>query len=237
MQHSNKYIFIYSAIMVIIVASLLAFAAEALRPAQEKNVRLERMQNILSSVGVSVDREQAEGIYKKYITEEVVLDNKGEIKGNNAFTVDLAVELKKKPEEQQFPLFICKKDDGSINYIIPVRGNGLWGPIWGFIAVGADGNTIVGSSFGHKGETPGLGAEISEKTFQEQFVNKKIFDQNGNYQSVKVIKGGATEGDLHGVDAISGGTITSNGVSEMLQRTLKYYENYLKSKTQNTQEL
>lgn len=235
MQHNNTYIFIYSAVMVVVVATLLAFAAESLRPAQEKNVRLERMQNILSSVNITVAPEEAEAAYKKYITEEVVLDSKGEKKGDNAFNVDLAVEVKKTVDAQQFPMFICKKDDGSTNYIIPVRGNGLWGPIWGFIAVGTDGNTIVGSSFGHKGETPGLGAEISEKAFQDQFVNKKLLDESGNYVSVKVVKGGAPDGDLHGVDAISGGTITSNGVSEMLQRSLGYYVNYLKSRT-NTQQ-
>lgn len=233
-MHSNKYIFIYAAVMVVIVASILAFAAESLRPAQEKNVRLERMQNILSSVNITVEASEAEAAYKKYISEEVVLDSKGELKGNNSFTVDLAVELKKPLEQQQFPMFICKKDDGSTNYIIPVRGNGLWGPIWGFIAVGEDGNTIVGSSFGHKGETPGLGAEISEKAFQEQFVNKKLLNESGEYVSVKVIKGADTESNPHGVDAISGGTITSNGVSEMLQRTLGYYVNYLKTRT-NTQ--
>ena len=108
-------------------------------------------------------------------------------------------------------------------------GKGLWGPIWGYIALESDKNTVAGASFDHKGETPGLGAEINQGWFQEPFVGKKIFDESGDYQSIRVIKGGAPEGDKHGVDAISGGTITSNGVTEMLVRTLKIYEPYLKS--------
>ena len=145
--------------------------------------------------------------------------------------IDLKKELDKakagKENEQLFPLFICKKEGKSF-YIIPIRGKGLWGPIWGFISLESDMSTVYGISFGHKSETPGLGAEIETEKFQAQFVAKKILDESGNFVSVSVIKGGAKPEDLHGVDAISGATITSIGVSDMLKNTLINYVPYFK---------
>ena len=111
----------------------------------------------------------------------------------------------------------------------------MWGPIWGFIALESDMNTIHGASFGHKSETPGLGAEINTEAFQQQFVGKKILDASMNFVSVKVKKGGAAPDDLHGVDAVSGGTITSNGVTEMLHRTLGSYMPYFKENAKQDQ--
>ena len=113
----------------------------------------------------------------------------------------------------------------------------MWGPIWGYIALDGDMNTIHGASFGHKSETPGLGAEIETKAFQQQFVGEKIFDASGDFISVKVVKGGAAPQDLHGVDAISGGTITSNGVTEMLQRTLGHYVPFFKTKQKESSQV
>jgi len=163
-----------------------------------------------------------------------VLNKKGEPITNdiNAFDIDLKKELDKaktgEADKQLFPLFVFNKD-GNLYYIIPVRGKGLWGPIWGYVALEGDMNTVHGASFGHKGETPGLGAEIETEEFQKQFVGKKIFDESGNFVSIKVVKGGAAPEDTHGVDAVSGGTITSNGVTEMLKRTLGSYISYFKT--------
>lgn len=225
--NSNKYTIGFALIMVIAVALILAFTSESLKPMQKKNVELEKMQNILQSVGVKVSREEAEANFNQFITEQIVLDENGKQIDGNAFDVDILKEYKS-GGQKNFPIFIYENNDGK-KYIIPLVGKGLWGPIWGYIALNEDKNTVAGASFDHKTETPGLGAEINQGWFQEPFVGKKVFDETGTYQSIKVIKGGAKEGDMHGVDAISGGTITSNGVTEMLQRTLKVYEPFLKS--------
>lgn len=225
--NSNKYTIGFSIVMVVIVALLLAFASEGLKPMQNQNIEREKMQNILKSVGIEVTRDEAKDAYDKYITEEIVLNDKGEQIEGDAFKVDILKEYKS-GGQKNFPIFIYESE-GSKKYIIPLVGKGLWGPIWGYIALESDKNTVAGASFDHKGETPGLGAEINQGWFQEPFVGKKVFDESGEYKSIRVIKGGAPEGDKHGVDAISGGTITSNGVTEMLVRTLKIYEPYFKS--------
>lgn len=233
-KNSSGFTFLFSSVMVIVVAVLLAAAAIVLGPYQAKNVRLEKMQNILSSVGIKTTRDEAEKLYNQYVKEQLVLNSKGEpiTEKISAFDIDLKKELDKarlgKGSEQLFPLFVFDKD-GKLYYVIPVRGKGLWGPIWGYIALEGDLNTVYGASFGHKGETPGLGAEIDTEEFQKQFKGKKIFDEAGNFVSVHLIKGGAAPGDLHGVDAVSGGTITSTGVSEMVQRTINSYLPYFKT--------
>ena len=233
-KNSSSFTFIFSSVMVIVVAVLLASAAIVLGPYQAKNVRLEKMQNILSSIGVKTTRDESEKLFNQYIKEQVVLNSKGEPVAEkiSAFNIDLKKELDKarlgNGDKQLFPLFVFNKD-GKLYYVIPVRGKGLWGPIWGYIALEGDLNTVYGASFGHKGETPGLGAEIGTEKFQHQFAGKKIFDESGNFVSVRLIKGGAAPEDLHGVDAVSGGTITSTGVSEMLQRTISSYLPYFKT--------
>ena len=238
-KNSRPFTFIFATVMVVVVAVLLALAAIILGPYQAQNVKIEKMQNILSSIGIKSEAKDAEKIFLEHIKEQLVLDHKGQpVKsGINAFDIDLKVELDKaragKANEQLFPLFLFNKD-GKQYYIIPVRGKGLWGPIWGYVALESDMNTIHGASFGHKGETPGLGAEINTEEFQQQFVGKKILDESMNFVSVKVVKGGAAPGDLHGVDAVSGGTITSNGVTEMLHRTLGSYMPYFKGNGKQT---
>lgn len=233
-KNSSGFTFLFSSVMVIVVAVLLASAAIVLGPYQAKNIRLEKMQNILSSIGVKTTREEAEKLYNQYVKEQLVLNSKGVPVAEkiSAFDIDLKKELDKarlgKANEQLFPLFVFDKD-GKLYYIIPVRGKGLWGPIWGYVALEGDLNTVYGASFGHKAETPGLGAEIETEEFQKQFKGKKIFDDAGNFVSVHLIKGGAAPEDLHGVDAVSGGTITSTGVSEMLQRTISSYLPYFKT--------
>ena len=237
-KNSSRFTFLFATVMVVVVAVLLALAAIILGPYQAQNVKLEKMQNILTSIGVKTEPKEAEKLFNQYIKEQIVLDTKGKrvTSGITAFDIDLKAELDKartgEADKQLFPLFVFNKD-GKSYYIIPVRGKGLWGPIWGYIALEGDMNTISGASFGHKGETPGLGAEINTDAFGQQFVGKKILDDSGKFVSVKVIKGGAAPEDLHGVDAVSGGTITSNGVTEMLHRTLGNYLNYFKTNEKN----
>jgi Na+-transporting NADH:ubiquinone oxidoreductase subunit C len=232
-KDSNKATFLFSAIMVVVVAVLLAIAAISLGPYQQRNVRIEKMENILSSVNIETNPQEAEKVFAQYITEQIVLNKNGEVVtgGTPAFDIDLKKELDKAKtgdaDKELFPLFICHKDKKSF-YIIPVRGKGLWGPIWGYIALEGDMNTVYGVSFGHKSETPGLGAEIETETFQKQFSGKKIFDNEGQFVSVKAVKGGASAENTHGVDAVSGATITSDGVTEMFKRTLSNYVPYFK---------
>ena len=213
--------------MVVIVAIALTIVAVLLKPKQEYNQRVEKMQNILISVHIESTPKNAEELYKKYITESLVVNSKGDVKeGVNAFEVEMQLENKKKSEEKNLPIFICNNEQGQKYYIVPVRGKGLWGPIWGYVSFKEDLNTIVGAQFGHKGETPGLGAEINTPKFQDEFVNKTILNDDGSFVSVMVVKGGAPDSDIHGVDAISGGTITSKGLEAMLRDCIKEYTVY-----------
>jgi Na+-transporting NADH:ubiquinone oxidoreductase subunit C len=226
-KFSNRYIFVFSTVMVVVVATLLSLAATLLQPAQEKNLEIEKKRSILESIHVPATRVDAEELYSKYITGSYVINTKGEkIEGVDAFTVVLKAEQKKPLEEQYLPVFRAAPDDGENVLILPVEGKGLWGPIWGYVALGSDLNTIYGVTFDHKSETPGLGAEINTSEFESMFNNKLIFE-GVDFKSVGVIKGGAEANDPHGVDAISGGTITSKGLEQMLADCLVKYNDYL----------
>lgn len=228
-KNSNAYTFIFAIIMVTIIAGSLAFTATSLKPAQEANVKAEKMQKILSTIGVDVDRAAAAESFDTYIKEQLSLKGDGTVDVEvNAFNIGLKNEIKKSDEAQRYPLYVAEKD-GEKFYVVPLYGSGLWDAIWGYIALGTDKSTIVGANFDHKGETPGLGAEITTDWFQTQFTGKKILDESNNFVSVTAVKGGAKEGDAHGVDAISGGTITSDGVSNMLQERLANYLPYFKN--------
>ncbi len=229
--NTNSYTFIFAIIMVIVVGVVLAFAATSLQPLQYENMRQEKMQNILATVGVQVERSEAEALFDENIKEQLVLNNEGKVQeGINAFQVDLAKELKKDPEKQNFPLYIAEVE-GETYYVIPLRGAGLWNAIFGYIALKDDVNTIKGVVFDHLGETPGLGAEITQEWFRHRFDDEKIFDENGELIGVSVVKGTSTTKDDNKVDAISGATITGDGVSDMISERLLHYLPYFKSKT------
>lgn len=231
-KNSNAYTFIFAIVMVVVVAVALSFTATSLSPLQKENVRKEKMQNILSTIGVQTDRDQAEELFNKYITEQYSLNSKGQLKeGVNAFDVDLAKELAKPLEEQTFPLYMADFE-GSQYYIAPLRGNGLWDAIWGYIALKSDANTVKGVVFDHKGETAGLGAEITTDWFQQRFIDEKIFNSGGDLVGVNVVKGysGGNDKDDNKVDSISGATITSDGVSKMIEDRLKNYLPFFKKR-------
>ncbi|NJW51909.1 Na(+)-translocating NADH-quinone reductase subunit C [Salinimicrobium oceani] len=230
--NSNAYTFTFAIIMVVVVGVVLAFAATSLQPQQYENMRQEKMQNILATVGVQTDRAGAEALFQKHIKEQVVLNNEGtEKEGVNAFDVDLAKEIKRVPGEQNFPLYVAEVE-GETFYIIPLRGSGLWNAIFGYIALKDDVNTIKGAVFDHLGETPGLGAEITQEWFRQRFTDEKIFDENGELIGVSVVKGNSSSSkDDNKVDAISGATITGDGVSDMISERLQHYLPYFKSKT------
>ncbi|MFY8186327.1 MAG: FMN-binding protein [Flavobacterium sp.] len=220
---SNSYTFLFATVMVVVVASALAFAATSLKPAQDANIQNEKRQYILKSFGISVSRDSSVLAYKKYIKEEYVFDVNGNEIGKDAFNIDIAVT------KDKFPVFVTEKD-GKKFYIIPVRGVGLWDAIWGYVSINEQ-LVVDGIVFDHKAETPGLGAEIKEDFFTERFIGENIFDKNDVLQAVKVIKGysGGENKEDGQVDAISGATLTCNGVTNMLATGLKPYEKFLKS--------
>jgi len=223
---SNRYIFTFSAVMVVSVAILLSLAALVLQPRQERNVEVEKKMNILSSINVVSEKSTAEQLYDKYIRDSYVINSAGDhVEGVNAFTVGLRSEQKKPLEEQNLPVFIAVMDGGDTLQIFPLEGKGLWGPIWGYVSLKPDMNTIFGVTFDHKGETPGLGAEINTTPFESQFLEKGLYE-NGKFVSIKVIKGSAAPGSKHEVDGISGGTITSKALEEMVHDGLFKYEKY-----------
>jgi Na+-transporting NADH:ubiquinone oxidoreductase subunit C len=226
-EFSNRYIFIFSAVMVIAVATLLSLAATLLQPRQQKNLEIEKKKSMLESIGIPSTRETTESLYDKYIKESLVLNSKGDlVQGVDAFKVELSIELKKPVENQNLPLFSAVSDNGEKVVIIPVEGKGLWGPIFGYVSLKSDMNTIYGVTFDHKGETPGLGAEINTTGFESMFIGKKLYDSD-KFISIGVIKGGAKHDDPHSVDAISGGTITSKGLEKMLKDCIVKYNDYL----------
>lgn len=228
-RNSNLYTFIFAIVMVIVVAAGLAFTATTLKPLQAENVRKEKMQSILSTIGVNVDRNEAGDLFKDYVKEEIALNPDGTVNPEvDAFGIDLMKETKKPESEQAFPLYVADKE-GKTYYVVPLWGAGLWKEIWGYVALDDDKNTIIGASFDHAGETPGLGAEINQSWYEDQYIGKTIMDDQGNFVSVNAIKGGADPNDKHAVDAISGGTITSEGVNKMLDERLKNYLPYFKN--------
>lgn len=234
--NKNSYIFGFSAVLVIVVAAILSFASESLKPMQAENVRIEKMQNILASVGMESTPKNAKEKFDQYIIGQQLLDYQGNVVEKSdlsPFDIDAVKQYKDKKltdSEKFYPLFTFQDDKGK-KYIVPMAGKGLWGPIWGYVAFSEDMNTIVGTTFDHKSETPGLGAEIKEKFFQDKFVGKTIFE-NGDFVSVTVVKGGQPADSPHKVDGISGGTITSKGVGEMMERTLNIYVPYFNKNTQ-----
>ncbi|MEZ4903253.1 MAG: NADH:ubiquinone reductase (Na(+)-transporting) subunit C [Spirosomataceae bacterium] len=228
-MHNNRYTLIYAAVLSVITAVVLAVASESLKPAQEANIALDKKSNILRSVRLAyTDRAQIENTYKQSV-QEWVLNASGEpIEGVKTNEVDMKAEVAKKPENRRLPLYVFTEKDGKKYYIVPLRGVGLWGPIWGYISIQDDFNTVYGAFFDHKSETPGLGAEIAEQPFQTQFQGKEMMSKQGQFVSVNVIKktDKAAFGNEHRVDAISGGTITSKGTDAMIKNCIAPYLAY-----------
>lgn len=236
-KNSNTYIILYAIIMVVIVALILSFTALKLQPIQKANVENEMKGAILMSIGEGMEADKAANKtayineqYTKYIVESYAVDSKGEkVTGRDAFGIlgDLKKEYAKDEDERQLPVFVGKSDDGTVRYILPLYGKGLWGPIWGYLAMSSDWNTISGIVLDHQSETPGLGAEIATPVFQNQFDGKTIFEGT-NLVGISVLKGaGSSKGNKHAVDAVSGGTITSQGVENMIKDNLKSYAAYI----------
>lgn len=227
-KQSNVYTIIYIIVLVAVVGFALAGVALALHDRQQANADEDKMRQILSAVHIVPEKGQVIADYQKYITRQIVVNSEGDEVEGDAFTVNMPELVKKADNERKLPVFECKLPDGSLKYILPAYGAGLWGPIWGYIAVDADGSTIYGAYFAHQGETPGLGAEIEKPAFTDQFNQSLHLFKDGKYLPVVVVKGGVAPADgADYVNGISGGTITSKGVSAMLQNCLTPYKAFL----------
>ncbi|MFO7616570.1 MAG: NADH:ubiquinone reductase (Na(+)-transporting) subunit C, partial [Bacteroidales bacterium] len=211
-----------------------------LKPYQLKNLEIAKKLEILRSVDKAWDlaadqskNQFVEGEYEKFITASLVVGPEGDtVAGTDAFLIEPVKELKKDAAQRVYPVFICTHEDGSENFIFPVNGKGLWGPIWGYVALEPDLNTISGVFFDHKGETPGLGSEINTREFQQQFIKLKLFDDGGQFIGIKVNKATEPRIEFHTVDAISGGTITSKGLQETIYESMIYYLPFIKKAKQ-----
>ena len=229
-KDKNGYTFMFAIIMVILVGSVLAALSVKLKPLQDANQEIKKKMDILNALKIDgVDRKTAEDLYTQYVIvdECIVLDAEGNVQdGAVAFDIDIKQQYKdkKRPiEDRQFPLYVASVG-GVKKFVIPVVGSGLWGPIWGYIAVNEDKTSIFGANFDHQGETPGLGAEIKQSFFFSQY-DSEVISVDGKYKKIKVVKDGSGK-DMHKVDGITGGTITSKGVEEMVDRTLQVYVKY-----------
>lgn len=226
-KESNKYTIIYASVLVIIVAVALAFTSQVLNERQKKNEAVDKMRQILRAVNVESSAKDADIKYAKYINSSYCVNQEGVKVSDDGFVIEMEKEVRKDSLVRKYPVYVAEID-GSTYYIMALRGTGLWGPIWGYISVNDDKNTVFGSDFSHQGETPGLGAEISTPQFSEQFLGKHLF-VNGEFKSIAVVKAGKSVIDQDYVDGISGGTITSVGVNDMLLSSLKGYEVFLKA--------
>ena len=219
--NSNSYTIIYASVMVIIVAFLLAFVSSSLKETQNKNVELDTKKQILAALNVK-EVKDAEAEYNKYVKKDMLLNADGTLSENTgAFATAYEKEAK---EDNRLHVFVCEVN-GEEKYVFPVYGAGLWGAIWGYVALDADKNTVYGVYFSHASETPGLGAEIAGEHFQGEFTGKKTIE-NGEI-ALGVVKNGKVEKADYQVDGISGGTITSVGVDAMLKNSLSNYKSFL----------
>lgn len=236
MRQSNLYILLYSAAITVVCGGLLAFASISLRDKQQANIEHERKQNILATVIDLKETDNVEAIYAKRV-KEIVIDFQGTLKTEvKASSIDIAKEYKKKPEERLLPIYEFRSVTDSTkveNAVIPVYGYGLWNNIWGFVALQSDLNTVQGVKFEHAGETPGLGARITEEEIQLRYKGKKVFE-GGEISSVTMMKGEGMDytNDTHKVDGMSGATLTAKGINNMLKDYFVCYKNYLKKNQQ-----
>lgn len=241
-KENNLYTVLFASLMVIVVGSILAYLASALSGRIKENERFEKQQNILYAMGVNENKDEGsvnfvptdkvEQEFSSYITEQLVIEGDKITKDDQAYLIDIKKQLDilKNGETPKLPVFVGEKD-GETYYIIPMYGKGLWDAIWGFMALDKN-MTVKGVYFDHKGETPGLGANIKQRYFMDDFSGETIL--NGDrYAGIKVAKGNNDPlndiKDDNEVDALAGATITGNGVSSMISTTVNLYKDYFES--------
>ncbi|MCL5128575.1 Na(+)-translocating NADH-quinone reductase subunit C [Algibacter sp. L4_22] len=242
----NSYTIIFAVVMVLVVGSLLAFTASSLKPNIDENKRLEKQQNILYAMGVNendetsanfVSTDKAPDLFKKYIKKQLVIQDGKVTEDDEAYLIDVKKEQTnaKAGIARRLPLLEGVKD-GKTFYIAPIRGKGLWDAIWAYVAM--DENMVIqGAYFDHKGETPGLGANIKQRFFMDDFIGEHLLDNSDRFKGIDVSKSNADPKNEdktdNEVDAIAGATITGNGVSAMIKSDLKLYVPFFKNLKNN----
>jgi Na+-transporting NADH:ubiquinone oxidoreductase subunit C len=239
---SNVYTVIFAIIMVVIVGSVLAYFATSLKPNIDENKRIEKQQNILYAMGINENDESSANFvaasvagkeFEKYIKKQLIIEGDKVSEDENAYLIDVKKQqsLAKEGKTRKLPLFVGEKD-GKTFYVAPIYGKGLWDAIWGYVAL--DENMVIqGAYFDHKGETPGLGANITQRFFMDDFIGEHLLTDAGEFKGVTVAKGNNDpkndEKTDYEVDAIAGATITGDGVSAMIKSDLKLYVPYFQS--------
>jgi Na+-transporting NADH:ubiquinone oxidoreductase subunit C len=239
---SNGYTMIFAVIMVLVVGSLLAFLASSLKPTIKENERIEKQQNILYAMGINendgssanfVSTNVAGQEFQKYIKKQLVIEGDKISENEDAYLIDIKKQKAnaKSGQVRKLPLFVGEKD-GETFYVAPIYGKGLWDAIWGYISM--DKNMVVqGAYFDHKGETPGLGANIKQRYFMDDFMGEHLLSDTGVFKGITVAKGNNDPKNEdktdYEVDAIAGATITGDGVSAMIKKDLAMYVPYFKT--------
>ncbi|UZD20932.1 NADH:ubiquinone reductase (Na(+)-transporting) subunit C [Algoriphagus halophytocola] len=244
MQQSNTYIITFSVILTVVLGLLLSGTSQLLGPMQKEAIALDNKKQILGAVIsgeeiAAMTPQEVNAFYESRIASRVVDINGEEVAERDgvavtAESVDIAKNYKKPAEERLYPVYIFHAEGNNEdveNYILPLYGAGLWDAIWGYVALETDMNTVGGITLAHAGETPGLGARITEPGVQERYVGKSIYDESGDLVAVEMQKGEGKDysGDPHQVDGLSGATITAKGVNNMLKNYLGYYQAYIES--------
>ncbi len=242
----NSYTLLFSVIMVVVVGTILAFAADGLKERITENKRIEKQQNILYAMGINENDERSAIFvskktvgeeFSKYITKQLVIQGDNVSEDNEAYLIDIKKEqafAKDKSYQRRLPLFIGE-NEGKVFYIAPIRGKGLWDAIWAYVAMNED-MIVQGIFLDHKGETPGLGANINQRFFMDDFAGEHLMS-NGTYKGISVAKGNGDPKNTNKtdfkVDAIAGSTITGNGVTAMINNDLRLYVPYFKTLKNN----
>ncbi|MCM1107641.1 MAG: NADH:ubiquinone reductase (Na(+)-transporting) subunit C [Clostridium sp.] len=229
--NSNIYTIIYAILVVIIVAFLLAFVSKALEARSQANVEIDKKSQILAALNIrDLANSDVEAKYMEVVTADEIITNagvvvkEGESKDQDGFRVE-----NKEINNDNLPLYVCNVN-GEVKYVLPMTGKGLWGGIWGYVALNADKNTVYGVYFSHESETAGLGALIKETAFQKQFENKKVLNAKGTEVALTVMKPSQKDDNVaaeNRCDAVTGATLTSNGVKNMLKDCLSNYLTFL----------
>ncbi|MEJ2162104.1 MAG: Na(+)-translocating NADH-quinone reductase subunit C [Robiginitalea sp.] len=237
----NVYTVLFATLMVVVVGSILAYLASGLKPLIKEKERFEKQQNILYAMGVNENEEgslnfvptsRVEEVFTQFIKQQLIISGDQITQDDQAYLIDMKKQLSalKDGKTAQLPVFIGEKD-GKTYYILPMYGKGLWDAIWGFMALD-DQLVVQGVYFDHKAETPGLGANIKQRFFMDDFVGESIMN-NGRLVGINVKKGNNDPANSNkndnAVDALAGATITGNGVTAMISESLNLYKDYLES--------
>ena len=243
----NSYTLLFAIGMVIIVGTLLAAIDSSLKERIETNKILEKQQNILYAIGINnnqgnsvsfISKDQAPSSFNEYIVNQIYIQGDNVIEDEEAYLIEVKKEktlAKDSSYDRRLPLFIAERD-GKKYYVAPIRGKGLWDAVWAYVAMDEN-MTILGAYFDHKAETPGLGANINQRFFMDDFIGEKLLDSNGNFKGITVSKSNLDPRnkikDDNEVDAISGATITGDGISAMIKSDLRLYMPYFKKLKQD----